>query len=1053
MKSSIFKTIVLVLIVTFIFPHGFAGAYDQQAYEQAMTATENAAARIRMGDGAVSQVLMEAMSGKYGEFHKWSLIDDKMAELDAIIDASISEIGSNTSILFSSNPNYRLPNVKLGNPFGGNLNQARNKKNELLELAKKESTKLSALNAMIAKVDKQLLTASKGFMGDAVEGFVPTEVQLGGEGAVIVLGAYFGPPGMVVAGLAVFATFSFNTVVNTYYNSKSLADQIKPLNEMKQVMEANRRTAEKNVSVLKEGAQEMHEIEQVLEKQQKKLDTFLEKITRAQEEWNNLSQGAFQAKQAETVAQARKLSEAEKKPIKIESGIYGMSPIPPLQPGEYSGETDSMVAQMESYSQAVEDGGDPDNFFELASDWAKASSDKYLPIKKEYDKKYADYGAGSNACFRQYFVALDYVHTHDDYVAALRALSACRRPYGQALISPYREIMKLNYVRSGVENAFSVFRRRVEGAVSYHTAEFWKKLSQHQSYLEEATSKTRFALSNLPGYTNGFTERAEKIDAEIAHAFEWGGDVVTVKNSLLSTAEYLKKTGVNVKEGVKAYEAAMPEVQRILNQGRQEMETYITRYGKLVNHPRAGRYWMGSMDRPSEPFIPNTTETDERVKFLSEYVREYLNYTEPPYLEEAKKVDWEGLARLYEKKADELTLYTDWADQYRNKRDVAAIRLGKISREVTGNGFWAVQERFAADTISKEFSEPQWTAITGELEKYVSESSFKKLPWALVQPWDKIFPWQKLYAAQTILLNRINEEMKGYVQARRNGWFYPVSEDIVKSIEEDWKGLRALCEQYDALATPIRDQIGNAPENANKEIMAVWDIYNRMPQLSKNLVNPEHKRFRSASDWLEKYLRTKGDALKPSLLPPNNSAAVQLDDLISSYRPGLAKWQEQQRQAQEAQEKRLREYEAEQARIKAEEQARLEQSNAGLSNISSMYENFRQAYESRNDSQVMGFMGDDWEAGDGTTLSDLQENLDRTFRTFDEIRYNIQNLKIEPKPGGKYAASYDVTITSRIYKRNIKHEEKSSVNEEVMLDDSGKPKITRTMNGRFWYVE
>ena len=149
--------------------------------------------------------------------------------------------------------------------------------------------------------------------------------------------------------------------------------------------------------------------------------------------------------------------------------------------------------------------------------------------------------------------------------------------------------------------------------------------------------------------------------------------------------------------------------------------------------------------------------------------------------------------------------------------------------------------------------------------------------------------------------------------------------------------------------------------------------------------------------------------------------------------------------------------EEELARVKAEEEqqgkSNQEKSNAALLSISALYDQFKQAYESRNDSQVISFMGDDWEAGDGTTLSDLQENLSRSFRIFDEIKYNIQNLKIDLKSEGLYMASYDVTITSRIYKRNIKHEEKSSVNEEVVIDGSGKPRITRTMNGRFWYVE
>jgi hypothetical protein len=131
-------------------------------------------------------------------------------------------------------------------------------------------------------------------------------------------------------------------------------------------------------------------------------------------------------------------------------------------------------------------------------------------------------------------------------------------------------------------------------------------------------------------------------------------------------------------------------------------------------------------------------------------------------------------------------------------------------------------------------------------------------------------------------------------------------------------------------------------------------------------------------------------------------------------------------------------------------------SQGEMNKIKSFYDKFKEAYESQNDSQVMAMLSDDWEAGDGSTLSDLQMNLRRTFKMFDEVKYNMQNLSMRLVESGngywRYLVSYDVTITSRIYKRNLKHEEKSSINEEVTIDRSGKPKISKTLGGRFWYV-
>jgi len=118
--------------------------------------------------------------------------------------------------------------------------------------------------------------------------------------------------------------------------------------------------------------------------------------------------------------------------------------------------------------------------------------------------------------------------------------------------------------------------------------------------------------------------------------------------------------------------------------------------------------------------------------------------------------------------------------------------------------------------------------------------------------------------------------------------------------------------------------------------------------------------------------------------------------------------------------------------------------------IRDFYDRFRAAYESRDAYQVMGLLSDEWSAGDGTTLDDLEENLTGSFRIFDDIRYGLQNLRVQPQPDGRYIVSYDVTITSRIYSRNLVHEEKSRVNEELSVDAGGKAHITRTLSGRFW---
>lgn len=140
------------------------------------------------------------------------------------------------------------------------------------------------------------------------------------------------------------------------------------------------------------------------------------------------------------------------------------------------------------------------------------------------------------------------------------------------------------------------------------------------------------------------------------------------------------------------------------------------------------------------------------------------------------------------------------------------------------------------------------------------------------------------------------------------------------------------------------------------------------------------------------------------------------------------------------------------AKIDALRNLKAAEDDRGPGLVRDLYRQFVEAYQARDGSRLMAFMGDDWEAGDGTTLSDMQANLSRMFRRFDEVRMDIQNLKIDRTPQG-YVVSYDVTISSRIYSKDLRHQEKSSVSELVVMGDGGTLRITRTFSGRYWLVE
>ncbi|MBA4396096.1 MAG: hypothetical protein C0394_01710 [Syntrophus sp. (in: bacteria)] len=1081
--SNFSHSVITIFVCLWLFNPLFVQAQD---YQQASKAIENLASEIRMNEGAVGQVLMEAMQSKHGDMQKWNELNAKMTALGQSIDRNLPEIGQNIALLFAQNPDFYLPSVALGRTFEGNLRMATDKKKQLLELARSENQKLDKLNQMLAKVDKGLGSAARELIGATMESFYPDEISLAGEGAIVVLGAYFGPPGIAAAGLVWFASGSFNAVVNTYYNAKGAADQTRALTEMKQGLQARKREVEKNLGTLMEAAREMEQIEQILDRHDKTMAEYKARVNAAMDGWNEQSKGAFEAKKKKLDEEAQRLAAQPRPELKPWGWAYGMDPIPPISAGEYSGEVDSMISQMRSYAQAVEDGGAPDNFQIMVTDWHNRINERYNNTKKDYEQKRKAYENAGETFWKSYYAAgaearrayaalWASCRPWDDrcraaaaaignrYDAAIKAAYAAWRPFGQAMISPYREMVKLNQISSRVGEAYSPFRERVDNATKARTREFWNEYRLWETKMNEANVQTSEAVAGVPYWIDQWKNRADKLDEEIQNSLYWGGNIVDIRTGLLATAEQLRELHKTVQDTAKKYGEVNGKRMQISNQAQSELTSILNRYGRLINYYWSSNFSMSWLGSPME-FTPHAPEQERNIAYYEELIKKTFTIYEPDNLKNALKLDIPGIAARYENKARELTFYTDWVDTYRYRLSTAAGALNRISIEKTGNGFYAARGGTAQEVLSKEFSLPPWSTIVQDADKYISKGDYSALPQARFLPWDSLGVWNKLYAGQTILLNRLHKDGRNYIQSVSSGWFMPLPETVIKPLEEDWKNLRQVCERYDVLAKAEREKIGDGQEQAQKSGQLVFETWGKLPAHSRSIVQNEHVRFQSAYNWLYSYLGSKIEAVRPSLQPPTNSVAVDLDNWILGYASRFEKYKKDQEEAHRRMEEAQRRHEEEQKLLQEEERKKAEAERQRVENeqkraaenvvlVKDLYARFKQAYEGKNDSLLLSMISDEWQAGDGASLSDLQVNLRRSFKTFDEIRYNIQNLTVTPAQDGSYRVTYDVTITSRIYKRNLKHEEKSSIHEEVLIDRSGKPKISKTLGGRFWYVQ
>ncbi|HOE18148.1 MAG TPA: hypothetical protein PLX02_12940 [Syntrophorhabdaceae bacterium] len=1040
-----FSVFVFLALHLFII-HSTASSQDYQA---AYTAVENLSSEIRMNEGAVGQTLSEAMQATHGDLKKWQTLEEKMNDLGRSIDQNLPEIGRNLAVLRAAEPDRSLPHVALGRTFEGNLNMATNKKRQLLDMAKDENNKLNKINQMLAKVDKDLGNAARGLMGATVEGFLPDEISLAGEASIIVLGAYFGPPGIVAVGLAWAAAGTFNSMVNLYYNTKGAADQAKVLGEMKQGLQTRRAELEKNVKTLTDGAREMEQIEQVLAGHEKKMNEYKAKITAAMEGWNEQAKGAFEEKKKKLLEEAKKKASEPKYGGKWT--LCNGREIS-LAPADYEGEVSSMLSQLESYAKAVEDGGDPDNFQAMAVDWFNKLNDQYMKKSEELKVKQEAYNQATNACYGAYNACM--ISSDRDWGGCYSRYCGCLLPSQEAVANVSREVSRLYRIYDSVDNVWYEFRGIVENATKFRSREFWDVYRLWEEKFSEANSKAIQAVSDVPYWSDQWKERAEKLDNEIQRSLDWGSNIADIRSGLLATASQLKEMDKTVKEAAKRYETANAERMRVSNLAQSELTSLLNKWGRLIGYYYASNFYLPWPGRPAE-FIPRSPEVEKNTASLMERVKKSFTLYEPENVKNAQKINWLGLAASYENKAKELSFYTDWVDTYRHRLATAVGALNKISQEQTKQGLYADRGN-AGEVLKKELSSPPWGPIGQEVNGHVSKEDFSKLPWASYQSFDNLNVWQKLYAGQQVIYAKLDKEARYYIQARSNRGFHPVPQAVMKPLEDAWKGLRKLCERYDALAKPARDAIGNSPEEVEKAAQPVWETYGKMPGPSRDLVAGEHRRFSTSYNWLRTYLSGKQDALKTTLAPPTNAVAAQLDSLILEY-PALY---ENYRKAQEEAERRMEEArkraEEEEKKRREEEQKKAEaekkKAETHVAAVQNLYNQFKQAYESKSVSAVMRFLSSQWSSGDGGSISDLQRQLQKTFNMFDDIRFTIQNLKINKTAEGQYRVNYDVTITSRIYKRNLKHEEKSNIDEEVTIDQSGQPKISRTLGGRLLSV-
>jgi hypothetical protein len=856
---------------------------------------------IRMDDAAVAQVLDEAMRAQFGELNRWKALEEKMTLLTQEVNRSLPLLVEAARKSAEEGRERGIIPLELGRPFEGNLNRAKERRTELGNRLNAERARQQKINDEIAKTEQALLQAARAMVGQTMEDFVPDERQLLATGTVVVLGAYFGPVGIVAAGTLAAGVFAFDAMAKLYYNLKGTGDVTKALTQYLEILRQRKKLNETNMEILTRGYREIDEVADVLERTEKAHNALKERISQALQK---VHQEASAAKE-KAAAQERTEAAAQLAKTRAELARVPTSWVryQPLDRGVLHILRNALAEIRESgpggYNRAVLERGLQD--FNQAKEkewesWRRQVSEAHRQIQKREAAIRAACTRWTDECARRYENEVTRAYTHQNASASLDERS-------------------------------------------------WNQ--EEEIIWAEAAARAAKMNENL---RTGFAALSERLNQS--------------RERLMQELEKLQEE--RRQKAPRPHFAGFPhQIAWLANQAR----TY-----RGINSPSPGEVTRQYFDLYSE--LENLHGSlVAAVKSLEELARKERDLHKQ--MEAAFDRAWSDYARLV-------------PDNLKSSKDKFVPWGGDPNR---------------INNWSFRLSSNSWSYRQIEVTAFGASGSWPALTMPAELDWFRDFLAQ--YERDLPEVAKILADDARGQRAERLG------ESLVEALNEftfqgDWQREQELAQrrftQRDRVAAP-----GVRPEDSDGALYlaamkTAWE---------KNKKNLEDllALFRISSYRLL-YTFKNPFTLRPVIEP-----MAKIPEKIKLYEDFLS---------------------------------RARAGKGDLAIITRFYESFRQAYESRNHSLVMSFIGDDWVAGDGTTLADLHRSLRDSFAVFNSIRYNITGLTITPGSGNRHRVSYRVTITGRIFAGNLRHEEKSEVNEEVEVDKTGRVRIVRTLSGKFW---
>jgi hypothetical protein len=1047
MKTTGKPLIITLLICLFIGSlTGIARSeVDYAAQQRILAVIEGYKADMDKRAEAVAGAIGKARDAGSTDPALWQVVDQRRSEYVQTVQQTLPLIDQMVKNLLAVNPVAQLPVVSISFPFGDVLTEAEADQKEASEFASRflEAYQFCQNELLRARLDN-------------IEVIQQSMNKFLLKASGVALTTYAG--GRIFAPKLVRFT-PLTGLLAAVWGLRADADMITTVVQRRQTWERLAKEAWDEYQNLKPALQHFEAVVKSIGVWHQESLKLVEEAKKYGGIWVKDLETAVEKKKQEDEADYQKNKNRQQPTINLGGGSGYIPPIPPLTPADYMGDVNSILSGLESEYKGVRDGGDPKTFEEAGT----RTSDQFWQaiktadeaVKRGHENLEQAQRAYWQACqpiYKRYYEILargnwcggcsgypDVQRLNAQVLAEAEAylgpaLAAAAVPVyaaGAALVEPIRQRSKAGMVHKLVTEGYWKLFERLYWDGQLLAGEFRSLWQQGEAAMWQETGKVYSVAYRLPqSYTiDGYRSMASNLDSWVQGQMSGGASPDAIQSSLLDQARAIRLLDESIKATLPLLEKAQQNAMQEGERTKRELLPFLTKHGKLIAPHFYGYYWSGGGDP---------------VDQIRERVEKTFTVAEWEGLKMLKEANLADLASRFEAKTADLDEAAGWIDLYRGRLSVAAFRLNRISVDVVGKDLYDLLYLNSAQLLRDvEFKKSGYLNLLAFVDAAIPAAYRTAAQWQ--GPWETRGPKDRLNLAIQNLAALVQRALRFYVQARQYGTFmHAMGTDYQQAIE--FRGvLQNALRGYNEKVAPLATDTTALRERAAKFKEPVTAVYDKMPAYPKRYVSDSHQRFLAVTRVLEAYLQGRESAVGP--VPETTQELKTTDELLAGYKEAKAEWEEKERQARERAEEQERQRKAEEQRRATEEK---QKADSELSLVSALYPAFKAAYESRNDSLVLSFISNSWQAGDGTTISDLQKTLRQTFRVFDEIRYTIGPLSIDKQSASVYRVTYDLTITSKIYKRNITHEEKSNVTDEVLIDQSGKAKIGRTMAGMFW---